>query len=211
MPVNGNYQLITDNVMDLSHIDHVHGEIITTRGQLTPLVPKVTDDERSVMARWEWTQAPAMLIFNQFLPDPDGEARHFFNITWTPPGNIQLSVGATQDAEASLDLDGCTAQYDLHTVTPESADRTHYFFATRRNHREDDGEYNEQKIKAMHAAFEDEDVPIIEAVHAEMKTTDFFSLSPVLMSNDVAPVKVRKLLSKLISKEHQARAEKVAY
>mgnify|MGYP003665212940 FL=1 len=63
----------------------------------------------------------------------------------------------------------------------------------------------------MHAAFEDEDVPIIEAVHAEMKTTDFFSLSPVLMSNDVAPVKVRKLLSKLISKEHQARAEKVAY
>ncbi|PWW33805.1 hypothetical protein [Chromohalobacter israelensis] len=86
-------------------------------------------------------------------------------------------------------------------------DRTHYFFATRRNHREEDAEYNAQKIKAMHAAFEDEDVPIIEAVHKEMRTTDFFSLNPVLMSNDLAPVKVRKLLNKLIAQE-QERGQK---
>lgn len=89
-------------------------------------------------------------------------------------------------------------------------DRTHYFFATRRNHREEDAEYNAQKIKAMHAAFEDEDVPIIEAVHKEMRTTDFFSLNPVLMSNDVAPVKVRKVLGRLIEEERKEKAGQVA-
>ncbi|MQM39408.1 Toluene-4-sulfonate monooxygenase system iron-sulfur subunit TsaM1 [wastewater metagenome] len=207
MPVQGNYELIMDNVMDLSHIDHVHGEIITTRGQLTPLIPKVEDTDAYVSARWEWRQTPAMLIFNQFLPEPEGEARHFFHITWTPPANIQLSVGATQDENAALDLDGCTGQYDLHTTTPETVDSTHYFFATRRNHREEDGEYNAQKIQAMHGAFEQEDVPIIEAVHQRMGTADFFELDPVLMSNDVAPVKVRKRLESLIRRERDREDE----
>ena len=31
-----NYALITDNVMDLSHIDHLHGEIITTPPAVAP-------------------------------------------------------------------------------------------------------------------------------------------------------------------------------
>eukprot|EP00163_Fabomonas_tropica_P025046 TRINITY_DN4313_c0_g2_i1.p1 TRINITY_DN4313_c0_g2~~TRINITY_DN4313_c0_g2_i1.p1 ORF type:complete len:360 (-),score=37.05 TRINITY_DN4313_c0_g2_i1:168-1247(-) len=205
MAVEGHYELIIDNVMDLSHIDHVHGEIISTRGKLTPLTPHVEENGNEVIAHWQWSQQPAMLIFNQFLPDPDGEARHFFNLTWTPPANIQLSVGATQNPDSSLDLDGTIGQYDLHAVTPESQDRTHYFFATRRNHKEDDAEYNDIKIKAMHQAFEDEDLPIIEAVHHEMGTSDFFSLKPVLMSNDVAPVRVRRKLAKLIADEQPQR------
>lgn len=210
MAVNGHYELIIDNVMDLSHIDHVHGEIITTRGKLTPLTPQVKEEDTHVEARWEWSQQPAMLIFKDFLPYPEAEARHFFNITWAPPANIQLSVGATQDAHSPLDLTGTVGQYDLHVVTPESMDRTHYFFATRRNHLEEDGEYNEAKIRAMHQAFEDEDVPIIEEVHQEMGTADFFSLSPVLMSNDVAPVKVRRKLAKLIEQEKPIPSVQIA-
>ena len=50
MHVKANYQLLTDNVMDLSHIDHVHGEIITTRGQLSPLIPKIEESDRFVRA-----------------------------------------------------------------------------------------------------------------------------------------------------------------
>jgi vanillate O-demethylase monooxygenase subunit len=56
----------------------------------------------------------------------------------------------------------------------------------------------------MHAAFENEDGPIITAVQDEMGTTDFFSLKPVLMSNDIAPVKVRRLLAKLIKDEERS-------
>jgi vanillate O-demethylase monooxygenase subunit len=196
MPVN--YELIIDNVMDLSHIDHVHGEIISTRGQLSPLVPRVTEAARSIRARWEWKQTPAMMIFANFLPEPKEEARHYFDISWTPPANIQLSVGAVQ---GDKDFDDATSQYDLHTTTPETQFSTHYFFATRRNHNVEDAQYNDIKIKAMHAAFEDEDGPIIEAVQKEMGDAEFFSLNPVLMSNDVAPVRVRRLLKRLIEEE----------
>jgi vanillate O-demethylase monooxygenase subunit len=200
MPMKANYELIIDNVMDLSHIDHVHGEIITTRGQLSPLVPPVKERNNTMNARWEWKQTPGMLIFADFLPDPKAEARMFFDITWSAPANIQLSVGAIQ-GEGRLDLNDTVGQYDLHTCTPASIDETHYWFATRRNHIVDDAEFNKMKIQAMHNAFVTEDGPIIEAVQREMATNDFFALNPVLMSNDVAPVRVRKLLAKLIAQE----------
>jgi phenylpropionate dioxygenase-like ring-hydroxylating dioxygenase large terminal subunit len=202
MHMKAHYELIIDNVMDLSHIDHVHGEIITTRGQLSPLVPQMREGDERISARWEWKQTPAMLIFANFMPDPAAEARMFFDITWAPPAHIQLSVGATQNG-AALDLEHCIGQYDLHTCTPETAHTTHYWFATRRNHIEEDGDFNKMKIQAMHTAFETEDGPIIEAVHGEMGTPEFFSLNPVLMSNDAAPVKVRRLLKKLIAAESQ--------
>jgi vanillate O-demethylase monooxygenase subunit len=198
MHLPANYELIIDNVMDLSHIDHVHGEIITTRGKLSPIVPKIRSTDSNISARWEWAQTPAMLIFNSFLPRPDDEAEHYFDITWSAPANIQLSVGAVQDGKS---FDEAISQYDLHTCTPEDEFHTHYFFATRRNHVEDDGEYNQVKINAMHQAFEDEDGPLIVAVQERMGDAEFFELEPVLMSNDVAPVKVRRLLQKMIAAE----------
>lgn len=194
------YELVSDNVMDLSHVDHLHSEIISTKGTLSPLMAKVREEDRSVNARWEWTQTPASLLFSPHLPDPEGETRLFFDITWTPPGNIQLSVGALQ-GEGNLDLNNTVGQYDLHTVTPETAKTTHYFFATRRNHLIDDAEHNEHMIQILHDTFQNEDGAMLEAVQEEMQTTDFFALNPVLMSNDVAPVRVRRLLRRLVQEE----------
>lgn len=199
MPVH--YELIIDNVMDLSHIDHVHGEIITTRGKLSPVTPRIAEADNSVSAHWEWTQQPPLMIFAPFLAQPEAEARHYFDITWRAPANIQLSVGAVQ---GDAGFDAATSQYDLHSCTPADDGNTHYFFATRRNHVEEDAEYNALKIKAMHDAFEDEDGPILRAVQQEMGGIDFFSLDPVLMSNDVAPVKVRRLLERMIADERAA-------
>jgi len=198
LPVN--YELIIDNVMDLSHIDHVHGEIITTRGKLSPMVPQIRETETTVSARWEWSQQPAMMIFAPFLPQPEEEARQYFDITWSAPANIQLTVAATQETAGFANA---VDQYDLHTCTPADAFNTHYFFATRRNHIEDDADYNAQKIAGMHAAFEDEDGPLVKAVQEEMGDADFFSLHPVLMSNDIAPVKVRKMLDRMIQVERE--------
>lgn len=199
-----NYELITDNVMDLSHIDHLHGEIITTRGQLSPQIPRLRETANTVSARWEWSQTPAMLIFNNFLPEPAAAARHFFDITFSAPASIQLSVGATQ-GDGALDLNDCVGQYDLHTSTPETEGSSHYFFATRRNHIVEDAQYNTMKIQAMHEAFVTEDGPILDAQQTEIGTADLFSLNPVLLTSDVAPVKVRRLMQKLRAQEQEHR------
>lgn len=196
LPVN--YRMILDNVMDLSHVDHVHGEIITTRGQLSPLIPEVEESETTVSASWQWEQTPPILILNQFLPRPEEAARHWIKVSWSAPGNIQLSLYCAQDDMPVLEGPG---QYDLHSVTPEDDNTTHYFFATRRNHIEHDAEYNAMKIGAMHAAFEDEDGPLIAAAEREMGGEDFFDLGPMLLSNDLAAVKVRRRLRDLVAQE----------
>lgn len=205
LPIN--YRLILDNVMDLSHVDHVHGEIISTRGQLSPLFPKVAESDNSVSAEWEWNQTPPILILNQFLPRPEDEARHWIRVGWQAPGNIQLSLYCAQDDTPVREGPG---QYDLHSVTPEDEYSTHYFFATRRNHIEDDAEYNAMKIAAMHDAFENEDGPIMIACQREMGEADFFDMDPVLMSNDLAAVKMRRQLQKLIDEEKAAPREQIA-
>ncbi|WP_225899675.1 aromatic ring-hydroxylating dioxygenase subunit alpha [Croceicoccus gelatinilyticus] len=199
MPVN--YRMILDNVMDLSHVDHVHGEIITTRGQLTPLIPKVVEEDTAISARWEWVQQPPILILAPFLARPEDPADHYVQVNWSAPANIQLSIGAVQDGAG---FDQAVMQYDLHTCTPEDEFSTHYFFATRRNHNEDDAEYNAFKIKAMHDAFITEDGPIILACQEEMGEDDFFDMNPMLLSNDLAPVKVRRRIRDLIKREQDA-------
>lgn len=199
------YELITDNVMDLSHVDHLHGEIITTRGQLSPKRPSLVENEGTVAVRWDWEQTPPMMIFNAFLPEPGVSARHFVRVTWHAPTHIQLTIGATQDPDAAMEYQSCVSQYDLHTCTPESADSTHYFFATRRNHNIHDEAYNQLKIKGMHDAFVDEDGPVLDAVQEMMGTSDFFSLNPALITSDAGPVRVRRLLQQRIEAERAAR------
>lgn len=194
------YELIIDNVMDLSHVDHLHGEIITTRGQLSPQIPKLNEENGGVQVRWEWKQTPPIMILNPFLPEPGKEARHFVQVTWNKPANIELIVGATQ-GDGPMQYKNCVAQYDVHTCTPETENSTHYFFATRRNHNEEDAEYNRMKLEGMHQAFADEDGPILDAVHQEMGTSDFLSLNPVLISSDVGPVRVRRLMKQHIEEE----------
>lgn len=198
MKLSVNYRMILDNVMDLSHVDHVHSEIISTRGQLSPLIPEVEETATGISARWEWKQTPPILILNQFLPRPQEEARHWIRVNWTAPSHIQLSLYCAQDDTPVLEGPG---QYDLHSVTPEDEGSTHYFFCTRRNHIEDDADYNAMKIKAMHDAFEMEDGILIAATEAEMGGKDFFDLQPMLLSNDLAAVKVRRRLRDLVENE----------
>jgi phenylpropionate dioxygenase-like ring-hydroxylating dioxygenase large terminal subunit len=196
-----NYELITDNVMDLSHVDHLHGEIISTRGQLSPLIPNLVEKNGDISVRWEYEQTPAILILDPFLPKPGIGGKHFIEVTWSKPSHIQLTIGATQDENPILDYDHTVAQYDLHTCTPETENSTHYFFATRRNHLEEDADYNAMKIKAMHDAFEQEDGPILDAIQGLMETNDFLAMDPALISSDMGPIKVRRTLKKLIEAE----------
>jgi hypothetical protein len=89
-------ELIVDNVMDLSHVDHVHGPLLNTAGKLSPQKPPVKEDETSVLVRWEWQQHPPMGLLAPLLPDPTGPAEQFVQVQWTAPSNMFLTVGAVQ-------------------------------------------------------------------------------------------------------------------
>ncbi|MFW1678700.1 Rieske 2Fe-2S domain-containing protein [Pontibacter sp. JAM-7] len=194
-----NYELVTDNIMDLSHIDHLHGPLINTNGKLSPLLPKVNEQGDTIAVRWDWLADPAMLLFAMNLERPEDTANQFFEVVWHAPSNMQLTVGAVQDAD-DYHNDGLVL-YDFHIMTPESATTTHYFFASTRNYKMDDGEYNRVKMEGMIEAFTLEDKPIIEAQQLEMGGIDLLGMNPVLLSSDAGGIRVRRKLRAMIEAE----------
>ena len=201
MHMPANYELIVDNVMDLSHVDHVHGPLLNTAGKLSPQKPPVTEDESSVQVRWEWQQHPPIGLLAPFLPDATAPAEQFVQVRWTAPSNMFLTVGAVQ---GSRDYDRGVISWDYHLLTPETARSTHYFFGSLRNFLVEDAGLNQAKLEGMIATFKAEDEPLIAAVQAEMGDADFWSLKPALLSSDPAPVKARRRLQKLIDEENAA-------
>ena len=203
MHMQANYELIVDNVMDLSHVDHVHGPLLNTAGKLSPQKPPVIEDDQSVMVRWEWQQHPPIGLLAPFLPDPAAAAEQFVQVQWSAPSNMFLTIGAVQ---GTRDFDCAIVSWDFHLMTPESETTTHYFFASRRNFVVNDAALNKAKMDGMIYTFKTEDEPLIAAVQREMGTSDFWALKPALLSCDPAPVKARRRLQALIDQENAQAA-----
>lgn len=194
-----NYELITDNIMDLTHIDHLHGPLINTKGKLSPLRPNVSEDGEDIHIRWDWKADPAMPLLGTHLPEPEAKCDQFLTVKWHAPSNMHLQVGALQEGE-DYHEDGVVL-YDFHLMTPETERSTHYFFGSARNYKQDDPEYNEMHKMGLKAAFEEEDKPVIDLQQEEIETTDLFSLNPVLLSSDAGNVRVRRRLQQMIANE----------
>jgi vanillate O-demethylase monooxygenase subunit len=80
---------------------------------------------------------------------------------------------------------------------------SHYFFAHTRNFQLDDEKVDERIRWWQKAGLTDQDGTMIEAVQRVMGTDDLDSLSPVLLSIDIAAVRVRRVLGQLIAKEQE--------
>lgn len=196
-------QLLTDNIMDLSHIDHLHGPIINTGGQLSPLIPNVKEVGDDVEIRWDWDADPAFLLLAQHLQQPEAPARQFFCVHWRAPSNMHLQVGALQ-GDGDYHNDGVVL-YDFHLMTPETTTTSHYFFASTRNYLQNDPVYNEQHKAGLGEAFLTEDKPVIERQQAEIGEVDLFELDPIILSSDAGAVRVRRKLKALLEAECEGR------
>lgn len=197
-----NYELLVDNIMDLSHIDHLHGPLINTAGKLSPLVPQVSQESDGIRIRWDWHADPAMQMLAVNLDDPEGPAEQFFDVKWNPPSNLHLQVGALQGG-SDYHSEGIVA-YAFHIMTPETDTTSHYFYASTRNYKLDDADYNAAKKEGVYEVFTTEDKPMIEAQQAEIATADIWEHKPVLLSCDAGGVQVRRALQTMIDAEQAA-------
>ncbi|MDN5939077.1 MAG: aromatic ring-hydroxylating dioxygenase subunit alpha, partial [Salinisphaera sp.] len=176
-----NYELIADNVMDLSHVDFIHGPLIYTGGHLAPQKPEFQDSGDAVCTAWQWTQEPPLGLFNDFLPEPGKPARQFVNVTWRAPCNMVVHVGATQEDDG---FDQALNSIDHHMMTPESEFSTHYFMVSRRNYLVESAEYNQGKINGMMQAFLEEDAPVVAAIQQEMGGHSIDEMRPAYLAGD---------------------------
>jgi phenylpropionate dioxygenase-like ring-hydroxylating dioxygenase large terminal subunit len=203
--VKANYQLIVDNLLDLSHALFIHPHFAipgqSVAQQLGAIATRTLTEANSVTA-WRLRRAvppngPTREIFG-FGPELVDSRSH---MKWHPPALMDFDVGAC--LTGTPEKSGlCIPQ--AHLISPETELTSHYFFAAARNMKRDDPKAGEQLSAMLDLAFRQQDEPMIEAVQRRMGVTgDLDSLNPILLRTDGAPVAARRLLRRLIETERE--------
>lgn len=201
LPTAANYELLADNILDLSHADFLHPTTLGG-GAMTRSTPKIERDGVSLIVTWDAPNDTALPVFDRLLPKPGQPAHVRIAVRWHPAAAMMLRA---QVAPAGEPLEDWFDVHAAHVMTPADQFNTHYFFGSSRNYRTDDAEFHAAQSRMILAAFEHEDKPIVEAQQRAMGEAEFFSLKPVLLPIDAGPVQARRMLAQLIAKEAAAR------
>ena len=192
-----NYELLCDNIMDLSHVDFLHPNTLGG-GALSRSRPKVSGNGDQVRILWEAKNEVAPPVFAAHLRDPLAPADVWTDVVWSPPALMCLSTGVTQAGQSPDDNVGTA---NLHLMTPETDTTTHYFYANTRSFLSDDGDFNKVVDEITVGIFAGEDKPLVEAQQQGIGTADLWSLKPVLLVGDAGAVRARRVLERLIKQE----------
>lgn len=204
IPVKASYQLVVDNLLDLSHAPYLHPHFamsgVSPDEAIAATETRLEHTERSIIAyRWRNGLPPNQVtrrLFG-FPADPVNSRAH---MTWYPPALLDFDVGSC--APDASEREGLSLP-QAHCITPETEITCHYFFAAARNRRLEDADVDRELREIVERAFRAQDEPMIEAVQARMgPTSDLESLRPLLLSSDGPPVAARRRLSQLIAEEN---------
>lgn len=194
LPTRCHYELLVDNILDLTHADYVHAGALGN-GSLTRAEAQVTDlSDRSLKVTWLSNGEPAPPAFDAFLRRQGEPTDQWTEVTWTVPGNMFLRVGATLQGETRAEGIEATT---LHLATPETQSSTHYWFWSARTFAIS-ADANEQIRGFVEYAFAQQDKPMLEAQFQNMEGEDFQSLKPLLLPSDTAAARARRKLAQLI-------------
>mgnify|MGYP001765109482 CR=1 FL=1 len=186
-----NYELIADNLLDLSHAEFLHVESFGTNGSLfSHGAQKVEQDESgAIWNKWDMTGAPPPGWALSML----GEGQtvdQYLHIRWHAPASLALFIGLSASGAGTTLV---PPMANPHILTPETATSTHYFFT------HDPGPEAEAMARRV---FLEEDEPMIAAQAEAMAGEDFWALKPLIMESDKAAVLARRKLMQLRKSEN---------
>lgn len=196
----GHYELYSDNILDLSHANFVHPALVAsafTTGQRRFW----TESER---VHVEYSQADDYLSEGiSAMSGTQGRKQDFVGeVVWHAPATLYFDF---RIGDPGTPRDAMTLLPSLHAFTPETADTTHYVWATARDYALGDAEFTAIMRGALESAFEYEDMPIIRDAHRLMAGADFWDLKPLILTGDGGGVRARRILARMIAEEEGTR------
>src|SRR6478672_12808766 len=197
--LNTNYQFIIDNLLDLTHVAHVHKKTIAgdPREATTPTKTERLPDGVRV-GRWmlDFVPPPLFAKAGNFKENVD---RWQF-VTWHPPGVVYLDVGCAKAGTGAPQGDRSQgiSIWSSHLITPETEHSSHYMFGFSRDFRIDDKEMSKLLFEGSRATFL-EDVEFLEAVQNNREDGSLDGL--IHITADAAQLQARRMLSTMIGAE----------
>jgi phenylpropionate dioxygenase-like ring-hydroxylating dioxygenase large terminal subunit len=200
MTVRCNYQYLTDNLLDPSHVSWVHQTSFGNAAMIgEPLHTQVNEDG-VVVSRWmrDVEVAPFYAKFVKFAGNCDRKQHYEVRV----PSHALIKAiftpaGTGTDTEPFHSDAFLMDSYNFLTPIDEST--TRYYWFQMRNFSPDDEDVSRQFAEDVRHAFS-EDRAVLEAVHAGMAK----SPSKMNLPLDAGPLRFRQKLQALIAAEQAA-------
>ena len=202
--VKANYELVIDNLLDLSHTSFLHAGILGNADTVESEIVVEQEDTDIVVERHARDAEPPGM--NKLMwPTSPPRVDKITSIRWMAPSTLRLMTGI---CPIGAKAETGTGYHAVHILTPESDRTTHYFFtAVRYNVKTTDEKLNREiqdKISKMRRfAFEEQDAPVIEAQQRVIDEAQSV-VDPLTLAIDVGPVRYKQVLKKLIASEQAA-------
>lgn len=199
MPVN--YELILDNLMDLSHGQFLHP---TTLGNASMTAGTTTAKKEGNIVYSERLNpagtVPTLFAAAQLVPE--GELVDFWNDMWWAPGSCYyLEVGITpvgRPREEGVFIKSA------QILTPVDERTTEYRHILYRNFLHGVDEVTKGMEALVSKAFAEEDEPMLLAVQEGMGGKGLWELRPAILEGDKAAIMVRRTAESLRKAEEKS-------
>jgi phenylpropionate dioxygenase-like ring-hydroxylating dioxygenase large terminal subunit len=202
------FELVVDNVMDLSHAALLHEGIL--------------GNDQSIAADTEVGEVDGRVYATRWMPDIDppeyldliwkGDGANidmWHDVSWSAPANLLLDVGATSPGSTK---EQGTRVYAQHIVTPVTDTSCMYFFMSARRNppvrsAEDDARIQQRLFELRRMAFAEQDAPMIRAQYEVILRQGEYR--PILLPGiDKAVVIWRRRFEKMLREEQASEPAK---
>jgi phenylpropionate dioxygenase-like ring-hydroxylating dioxygenase large terminal subunit len=196
--IKANYQLIVDNLLDLSHVHYLHPTIHegSDFSKFTNKVRRDGDTVWSMLWRHHYhLDEKRQALYGFASDDVEGQGHS----RWDVPG-VLLVESAYWDHGKSI-ADGIELP-SAHLLTPETEFTTHYFWGSGRTFDIHNQAMNAGTAHLMKTTFETQDGPMIESQQRQMgSTTNFLEQRPMILRADSAGLMARRVIERRIRNE----------
>ena len=203
--IDANYQLLVDNLMDLSHALYLHSGTLATEQMQEHFEPHARLAGDVVICEREQLNIEPPAIWVPALPPDAKRVDYFSNLSWHAPSNVIHPVGCRRVGEPE-GVNGGVSSRSAHMFTPETDTTSHYFYCNSRDYGVDSAETDTRVRGVLELVFGSQDRPMIEAQQKMIGDVDLMSLHPVVLPTDRASVLVRRRLAQLIAREQSPTA-----
>lgn len=189
--IKGNYELMTDNLMDLTHAEFIHRESFGVNGSIfSGKNSVVQSDDGAIWNNWDMADSTPPAWAAPMVAD-GAQVDQWLHMRWHAPANLDLQIGMTRAGTDRKDF-VVPPMRNPHIVTPETQATSHYFY---------DHAPGEAEAAQARKVFLEEDEPMIESAHAGLAGQDFWDAKPLILPSDAGAIRARRRLMQLRRKE----------
>ena len=200
LDLEGNYVLLVENLLDLSHLSYIHPTTLGTDAVAHTPMRHERDGELVRVIRWVMDSPPPPFFQKAGGFAPGQHIDRWQIIEFTPPAFVRLDVGGAVAGSGAREGDrsrGFTMR-NLNAITPETRDSTHYFWAQAHDFRIDEPWISDLLFDNVHTAFL-EDLAIIKAQHDNICTRP--DAVRIDINHDGGGVQARRIIERRIDEE----------